>query len=212
MVGGIRALRHVEGKWIVLCGDGLMIVLNYATLPPRRRTRRRFVVAVIIGMGTGIFAGKFAYEPMLRAIVGGMQLYVVSVNQVFSPWLWFMAFAGISGAIIGCASVVSAGQRKMWFGWPILFASAYFFAAFVGLIGTRAWWQSQTKMLAMFAQVAWTRSPNVSANLQVGVVAQLKDVPTLVTPICGCAGVLLVLGALLWLRLVGIWTQPTVPD
>jgi hypothetical protein len=186
----------------------IVTVLNYATQPPRRRIWRRWIIAAAVGVGIGMLAGKFAYEPMLRAIVGNVQLIITSMNQVLSSWLQFMAVAGFSGVVVGCSAVAAAGRRKMWFGWPILFAAAYLLGASLGLLCARAQWDSQFAILTSFARVVSNSTPHFPANLQFAVNGQLADVPALTPPICGCAAVLLVLGLLLLLRLLGTRTQP----
>lgn len=166
-----------------------------------RHSTWRWLVAIVVGLGIGLAAGIFAYEPALRLIVGKVQLAVGPRNDFFLAWFCFVGMAGVSGAVIGCSSAALGGRGKMWLGWLAAFSIIFFLRAAAVVMYVHADCLSQASRLHGNAPaVAMHWPPSIPANAPSQPMYQFAAAPMMKPLLSGCTAVLLSLGLVMSIR------------
>jgi hypothetical protein len=185
-----------------------MTLLDYASNHATEgRSRGRWIIAATVGLGVGLAGGRYGFEPMLHAVVGHERVTVGSKNQIIPAWMLFIMVAGISGIVVACSGLVAAGRRKMWFGWPILFAIVFSLGMSIGLLAAQARWNQERASFNHFS--AYTFLPRRylphSSNTGFGfyVIYQVPNFIVLAPAACGCAAVICALAVIKMLHYLG---------
>ncbi len=118
-----------------------MKVLDYSTGVAKPRSNwRRLPTAAIIGAVAGIGASYLLYDPVLRLLSRGVQLYVADLGEPFELWNRFAAVCALGGLIVCGSAAVFGGSLRRVLAWVIGFATLFVIGAAVGLLYARNQW------------------------------------------------------------------------